>query len=136
MDFYLFLRLFSTFFNFSPYSKTYSFKWCENNFFEFLVIFFRFFFRTNPLKPCHISNERHRFSDRNGIKNFKIRQILSDLWPKEGISSGESKVAPQGKNSYLGVLDQSIYIWVSRRAKFRRESFSIDDFFVKLKVFA
>ena len=143
--FYGFFPFFTTFFNSSqlhPLFPDLFFQIVWKYFYRIFRHFLFDFFEPDPLKPCHMLNWSSRFYDRNGTKNFKIGQKLSDLWPKEGIGgSGESKVALQEiKTSHLvvetGALDQSIYIWVSRRPEFRHESFAINDFFVKLKVFA
>ena len=97
--FYGFFPFFTTFFNSSqllPLFPDLFFQIVWKYFYRIFRHFFFDFFEPDPLKPCHMFNWSSRSYDRNGTKNFKIGQKLSDLWPKEGIGgSGESKVALQ-----------------------------------------
>ena len=97
--FYGFFPFFTTFFNSSqlhPLFPDLFYQIVWKYFYRIFRHFFFDFFEPDPLKPCHMLNWSSRSYDRNGTKNFKIGQKLSDLWPKEGIGgSRESKVALQ-----------------------------------------
>ena len=88
--FYGFFPFFTTFFNSSqlhPLFPDLFYQIVWTYFYRIFRHFFFDFFEPDPLKPCHMFNWSSRSYDRNGTKNFKIGQELSDLWPKEGFST-------------------------------------------------
>ena len=122
--FYGFFPFFTTFFNSSqlhPLFPDLFFQIVWKYFYRIFRHFLFDFFEPDPLKPCHMLNWSSRFYDRNGTKNFKIGQKLSDLWPEEGICDRLilSHISWSWGKLKIGALGS---IYISRRREFRRES--------------